>query len=142
SEQEAYLAGQSVCGLSVGDRVRVVRKAISWEMGWTAAWSMQHKFGFTGEIVGITTNGFRFKDRDWNYPYFVLERIETPAEATPVETPAEVAPEIDPGPEHRLIDVKKDIPMKGDEVLVKGTWQKANNHMHGFPFTSLPYRRR
>lgn len=149
TEQEAYLAGQSVCGLSVGDRVRVTRKAASWEMGWAVAWSLHHKYSIVCEVVCVNEHGLLFKDRGgWRYPFFVLERVETLAdEATPVESPAEIAPEIDPGEGWRLIDTSdpNEKPQEGDEYkgLKTGRWLPSWQWVEVKEFCEdLVYRRR
>jgi len=81
-----YLKGHNNCGLKVGDRVKVIRKADSYEKGWNNSWvpKMDKYLGCIGIIVKDAKEfGFRVKFecpggifRPYNYPYFVLEKVE------------------------------------------------------------------
>jgi len=85
-EPESYLERHQACGLKVGDRVKVTRKAVYREGGWDR-WipSMSDAVGETAVILldrGI--RGFKLKfDSELSYaasysayPYFVLEKVE------------------------------------------------------------------
>lgn len=72
--------------LKVGDKVRILRTAEDMEDGWGTVWSifMNETIGEIGTVIDISTyNGIRVGS--WNYPYFVLEKVEDkPEEAKPV----------------------------------------------------------
>jgi hypothetical protein len=79
--QEDYLKMQGNCGIKVGDKVRVLRKAESYEMGWNCDWieDMDNCIGEIGEVVDINPGGFDIKFKDlayWCFPFFVLEKVE------------------------------------------------------------------
>lgn len=97
-----YLDKQNEAQFKVGDKVRCVRKAYDCEAGWANNWaeSMDDAVGKIGVVtapklhpdhfskVGIpvqfegverdTYNGLRTPS--YYYPYFVLEKVETPNE--------------------------------------------------------------
>lgn len=84
TEQEKYLEGHMNCGIKVGDRVRVTRKAEDLENGWGDFWAedMDTEIGQTLIVVeDYKKYGFACqKTLDENdlyraYPYFVLEKI-------------------------------------------------------------------
>ena len=87
TEQEKYLEGHRNCGIKVGDRVRVTRKAESRESGWDnwraddCAGEMDAAIGREGEVVAdLDDYGFGIEIEDcvasgYAYPYFVLEKI-------------------------------------------------------------------
>lgn len=80
--REAYKVMQSQCGIEVGDKVRVLRKAKDYEMGWGVVWlrNMNSHVGSVGvvgecgEEDGFTVH-FNDGDRCW-LPFFVLELVE------------------------------------------------------------------
>lgn len=77
-----YSERQAACGLKVGDRVRVTRSASSYEDGWNASFNstMENSVGKTGVIErDVGASGFSVRINHgclWNYPYFVLEKVE------------------------------------------------------------------
>lgn len=80
TEQEKYLEGHRNCGIKVGYRVRVTRKAESYESGWGFMWA-QHMDVFVGKELpvlevfpedGIICGSFQ---NAYIFPYFVLEKI-------------------------------------------------------------------
>lgn len=82
TEQEKYLEGHRNCGIKVGDRVRVTRKAGDWEDGWDNCWNdgMDEIVGETVIVLVDWENyGFRCIPPEGNeafvFPYFVLEKI-------------------------------------------------------------------
>jgi len=82
--QEAYKKMQEACGFKSGDKVKILRNAKSYEMGWGDSWSdsMDKNVGKIGVVELIHPhNGFRVvvspDETTWNYPFFVLERLET-----------------------------------------------------------------
>ena len=91
TEQEKYLEGHMNCEIKVGDRVRVTRKAESYEGGWDNSWA----YSSIPEVPGMDAyvgaegvvafdggeNGFGIDaglEKDgalFGFPYFVLEKI-------------------------------------------------------------------
>ena len=82
TEQEKYLEGHRNCGIKVGDRVRVTRKAESRKAGWDNWWE-EGMDEFVGETVIVLVDwenhGFRCVQPEgyefFVFPYFVLEKI-------------------------------------------------------------------
>jgi hypothetical protein len=78
--KEAYLEMQKNCGIKVGDRVKILRKAEDFEMGWDEVWVdvMDVYVGKTGKVNAISDIGLNihFDDLWYNFPFFVLEKIE------------------------------------------------------------------
>lgn len=81
--QEQYTEGQKNCGLKVGDKVKITRKANSYENGWDNVWlnCMDAWVNKTGTIEDIFyRDGIRVKNMEKTdsccFPYFVLEKVE------------------------------------------------------------------
>ena len=82
--EKTYKERQDECGLKVGDKVKILRKAVNYEDGWGNTWSeayMDDYVGRIGEIVGKhPCAGFTVfleeKNDCWYFPYFVLEKVE------------------------------------------------------------------
>lgn len=78
---KAYLQLQNACSIKVGDKVKVLRKATSDEMGWPNSWAekyMDATVGLEGVVEDVDDNGIQVKFAGvdmWRYPFFVLERI-------------------------------------------------------------------
>jgi hypothetical protein len=79
----SYLTMQEACGIKEGDTVRVLRKAMDGEMGWTSSWVSPFMDAFIG-VTGVVKEysgsaGFRVSFSDdglgWWFPFFVLEKI-------------------------------------------------------------------
>lgn len=83
--QKVYMDAQAACGLKVGDYVRVVRKAENNECGWGAVWVddvMDKCIRCLGRVEKLLRDGIivKFSNGNWyNFPYFVLEKVEKPA---------------------------------------------------------------
>ena len=83
TEQEKYFEGHRNCGIKVGDRVRVTRKAEDGENGWSNVWGSENMDDFIGrpcvveDIGGLGGVQVRCPElNDWFvFPYFVLEKI-------------------------------------------------------------------
>ena len=79
-EQEAYQVLQAASGIEVGDKVKILRTAKDYEMGWRSCWvgSMNSHVGEVGEVVGIVTEGLvlEFPCNRCYAPFFVLEVVE------------------------------------------------------------------
>jgi hypothetical protein len=80
---ERYLDGHRGCGLKVGDKVKVIRTAEDFEQGWKNSWTgpMYRRVGQTCTITGDDAEYGFTMDSGFGYPYFVLEKVEEPAEA-------------------------------------------------------------
>ena len=83
--EKLYLELQKEADFKVGDRVKVLRKAKSFESGWQETWSAEIKDKFVGETFKITQiNNWGISLRygegalAWHFPYFILEKIEEP----------------------------------------------------------------
>lgn len=80
----AYAAMQAASGIKVGDKVKVLRRAKSNELGWQNSWNetMTRHVGSEGEVLSINGNGIELRiegaKMDYNFPFFVLERIPKP----------------------------------------------------------------
>ena len=84
TEQEKYLEGHRNCGIKVGDRVRVTRKAENHENGWGDFW-VEDMDAEVGKVLKVVEDykkyGFACRENleknalRWGYPYFVLEKI-------------------------------------------------------------------
>lgn len=96
-----YIDKHNACGLKVGDRVQVTRVAEDFEDGWSNGWerTMDGAVGWTHTITSDCGNlGFTLDRDNLDYPYFVLEKVEEPAEV-PSDKPQSykcVAADIDP----------------------------------------------
>ena len=68
TEQEKYLEGHRNCGISVGDKVRVTRKAESRKAGWDNWWE-EGMDEFVGETVIVLVDWEKSicRRRLWGY---------------------------------------------------------------------------
>ena len=76
--KEAYQVMQKECGIKVGDTVKVLRKAKSHEMGWSASWVAPDMDAMVGKefvVDGIFHEGGICRDK-WAFPFFVLEKVK------------------------------------------------------------------
>jgi hypothetical protein len=88
TEQDIYIEGEKECGLKVGDTVKVIQTAESYEGGWSDSWIKNKMFAnTTGKITNIQSEkgeagGIEVKvnGETWQYPYFVLEKVVRKAE--------------------------------------------------------------
>ena len=71
--------------LKVGDKVKVLRKAKDNELGWNNRWvdDMKNWVGEINEVINFNaTSGIRVYSSErkdsWNFPFFVLEKVEEP----------------------------------------------------------------
>lgn len=86
--QQVYMDAAKACGLKEGDTVRVTRAAISRGAGWQNIWAseMNKYIGCIGTVrdrnPGCATGvAVVFPGDDlWNFPYFVLEKVEEPVQ--------------------------------------------------------------
>ena len=80
---QSYEKRQRECGLKVGDKVKILRKAEDYEDGWDNVWpeGADTWVGKTGVIKGngmlIGFKVFLEEENDWwFFPYFILEKVE------------------------------------------------------------------
>lgn len=94
--RDAYQIMQDSCGINVGDKVKVLRKAKDYEMGWPLLWieSMDRYVGYEYIVNYFENDGVRliscihpkiYNDRYGErhpciFPFFVLELIESKPE--------------------------------------------------------------
>ena len=93
--EDAYLKMQNECGFGVGDKVKVLRKAKSYKLGWGTCWTsgMDEFVGKTFEVISIeSSNGIRLNNQIL-LPWFVLELVEKKPEAKEM-TVAEISKEL------------------------------------------------
>ena len=80
--EEAYVKMAKASGIQVGDTVKVLRRAQSYEMGWDNAWpvKMDMYVGKTGVVkknkihAGFAVQ-FPNDEASWDFPFFVLEVV-------------------------------------------------------------------
>lgn len=82
----SYLRGHRASGLKVGDTVRVMRKARTYEQGWGLGW-ISEMDGLVGTTQVITVDeddyGFGIQDGTFCLPHFVLKRVKRGAQPPP-----------------------------------------------------------
>ena len=72
-----YMERQDACGIEVGDRVKVLRRAESREDGWPDTWEpeMNGMVGMFWTVKAVGEFGVLIGTHGgWNFPYFVLEK--------------------------------------------------------------------
>lgn len=84
-------------GLKKGDYVKVIRKAKDYEDGWDGRWTKERD-DFIGKVIPVSDIGestgviLSYCCCDWagyDFPYFVLEKVEPEPEYVPFESPQE-----------------------------------------------------
>ena len=83
-EKKSYEERQAECGLKVGDKVKILRKVVNYEDGWSNTWNEEGMDDFVGRIGKIVGEhpcaGFQVFCEGlkglYRYPYFVLEKVE------------------------------------------------------------------
>lgn len=78
---KVYTEYQEASGLKVGDKVKVTRRADSFENGWTRTW-VEQMDDDVGEIYTISSFGDKaagvMLEDGWYFPFFVLEKVPNP----------------------------------------------------------------
>ena len=76
--REAYTVMQAASGIEVGDKVRVLRRAKSREMGWEGFWRPRMDFALNEvmEVTRFNSAGGLELGLGFYYPFFVLELVE------------------------------------------------------------------
>ena len=77
NEKEAYLLLHKASGIKVGDKVKVLRKADNYEMGWQMPWDVKMD-EFIGKecIVTIDYDSDGFFIKGSMFPFFCLELVD------------------------------------------------------------------
>ncbi len=80
-ESKEYLKQHKQSGIKVGDKVKVLKCAENLEKGWMNSWEdpMNNSIGKTLKVISDSGEcGFELEDNmvNFEYPYFVLEKIE------------------------------------------------------------------
>lgn len=76
-----YLTKHKSSNITVGDKVKIVRKAFSFENGWQNKWLIEMdvyigEWGYVRKDLGVWGFCVEFEDRQmYNFPYFVLQKI-------------------------------------------------------------------
>ena len=73
----AYKVLQAASGIAVGDKVKVLRKAKSHELGWQDSWAdaMDEMIGNVYDVQNINGKG-DIQLNDWYFPFYALEVVE------------------------------------------------------------------
>lgn len=86
---KTYIERQNECGIKVGDKVKVIRKAEDNEDGWGEVWTprMDAAVGNEYKVTdnkGIDGFSIGFRGADFTVPYFVLSKVvEKPEQTNP-----------------------------------------------------------
>lgn len=89
--KDAYLTLHNASGIEVGDTVRVLRKAKSYEMGWSNSWQVEMD-GFIGGTFEVRSDskamGIELRRLGYSYnlgfPFFCLEIVKKAAKVKPL----------------------------------------------------------
>lgn len=77
TKEEKYIKGQMECGIKVGNKVKVLRKARDYTRGWSTCW-VPDMDKSVGKVLRVTVKrderGLELSDGYW-YPFFVLKKI-------------------------------------------------------------------
>ena len=133
AKEEIYIKYQKASGLKVGDTVKVLRKASSFENGWNNSWvdKMNSNIGRIDKIRSIGgAAGIILESNIFNYPFFVLEKV------TPMPEPMEVL--ID-GKWGKSENLERANP---DEIVGKYTMLGNDNKYNYFTYYELLYRQK
>ncbi len=73
--QAAYLTLQKASGIKAGDKVKVLRKASDYELGWDNTWdeSMDEMVGKEYAVSNVADCGIEVSDAGCSLPFFILE---------------------------------------------------------------------
>ena len=127
---KTYAELHAECGLKVGDMVRITRIAASYENGWGDTWS-RFMDKFVGTVGPISQDngeeGFNIERAgNWNYPYFVLEKVGV----EPEPQPAPSVPELVLPPGYGF--VREGVVQEGDLINSMSNAPYQNNEPIGW----------
>lgn len=116
-------------GLKKGDYVKVVRKAKDHEDGWDGCWTKERD-DFIGKVIPVSDIGestgviLSYCCCDWagyDFPYFVLEKVEPEPKYVPFESPQEFISAYN--------KASKEVMSDTESMLSKlGIWLKGSEH--------------
>ena len=116
-------------GLKKGDYVKVVRKAKDYEDGWDGRWTKERD-DFIGKVIPVSDIGestgviLSYCCCDWagyDFPYFVLEKVEPEPKYVPFESPQEFISAYN--------KASKEVMSDTESMLSKlGIWLKGGEH--------------
>ena len=116
-------------GLKKGDYVKVVRKAKDYEDGWDGRWTKERD-DFIGKVILVSDIGestgviLSYCCCDWagyDFPYFVLEKVEPELKYVPFESPQEFISAYN--------KASKEVMSDTESMLSKlGIWLKGSEH--------------
>lgn len=86
-----YIQDQSLCGINIGDTVKVIRNAEDGENGWASLWDSFMDEAIGNEYKVICNNGVHgftldFSNREYTFPYFALSKVVEKPEPSPQPT--------------------------------------------------------
>ena len=123
----SYVEEQEESGLKVGDLVRVTRTAKDDERGWENSWInhvMTPLVGTIQQITEITDWGVQLEGSGgYEFPYFVLEKVEESARETLLKSAQKLAEELSTPKNFHKISIMEEAPMKYDVTDKKITLQ-------------------
>ena len=116
-------------GLKKGDYVKVIRKAKDYEDGWDSRWTKERD-DFIGKVIPVSDIGestgviLSYCCCDWagyDFPYFVLEKVEPEPKYVPFESPQEFISAYN--------KASKEVRSDTESMLSKlGIWLKGSEH--------------
>ena len=116
-------------GLKKGDYVKVTRRAKDYEDGWDSRWTKERD-DFIGKVIPVSDIGestgviLSYCCCDWagyDFPYFVLEKVEPEPKYVPFESPQEFISAYN--------KASKEVMSDTESMLSKlGIWLKGGEH--------------
>lgn len=124
-------------GLKKGDYVKVVRKAKDYEDGWDSRWTKERD-DFIGKVIPVSDIGestgviLSYCCCDWagyDFPYFVLEKVEPEPKYVSFESPQEFISAYNKASKEVMSDTES-------MLLNSGMWLKWQDHYVGITYIS------
>ena len=124
-------------GLKKGDYVKVIRKAKDYEDGWDGRWTKERD-DFIGKVIPVSDIGestgviLSYCCCDWagyDFPYFVLEKVEPEPKYVPFESPQEFISAYNKASKEVMSDTES-------MLLNSGMWLKWQDHYVGITYIS------
>lgn len=76
---KSYFERQNECGIKVGDKVKVIRRANHYEDGWKNPWDVEMDKAIGNEYIVLRLDGYAGITLDFDlafmFPYFVLSKV-------------------------------------------------------------------
>ena len=124
-------------GLKKGDYVKVTRRAKDYEDGWDGRWTKERD-DFIGKVIPVSDIGestgviLSYCCCDWagyDFPYFVLEKVELEPKYVPFESPQEFISAYNKASKEVMSDTES-------MLLNSGMWLKWRDHYVGITYIS------